>query len=243
MQVKLDNPKVFSDIVSIISELVTEVKIKFFQEEMSIVAIDPANVALVSFKLPKRVFSEFNIESKNETLGVNLDNLKAVLRRAKSGSSLVMENSDGYLKIEIIDKIKRSFSLALIDIDSEDKNVPSLEFLSQIQMNPQDFVDVIEDSLIVADSCTFIAEPEKFIIEASGLNSAKAEFSSDEVKIISGKSKSKYSLEYLQKFIKASKLADKIFINFSSDHPVKIEFKQEGFELAFILAPRVENED
>jgi len=108
MQVKLDNPKVFSDIVSIISELVTEVKIKFFQEEMSIVAIDPANVALVSFKLPKRVFSEFNIESKNETLGVNLDNLKAVLRRAKSGSSLVMENSDGYLKIEIIDKIKRN---------------------------------------------------------------------------------------------------------------------------------------
>ena len=51
----------------------------------------------------KAIVLEFNIESKNETLGVNLDNLKAVLRRAKSGSSLVMENSDGYLKIEIID--------------------------------------------------------------------------------------------------------------------------------------------
>ncbi|MEK6890961.1 MAG: DNA polymerase sliding clamp [Nanoarchaeota archaeon] len=243
MQVKLDNPKVFSDVISIISELVTEVKIKFSQHEMSIVAIDPANVALVSFKLPRNVFSEFNIDSKNEVLGVNLDNLKAVLRRAKPGSSLIMENSDGYLKIEIRDKIKRSFSLALIDIEGEEKTLPSLEFLSQIQMNPQDFVDVIEDSLIVADACTFIAEPEKFVIEASGLNSARAEFSSDEVKIISGKSKAKYSLEYLQKFIKASKVADKIFINFSSDHPVKLEFKQEGFELAFILAPRVENED
>ena len=243
MQVKLDNPKIFSDVISIISELVTEVKIKFNQNEMSIVAIDPANVALVLFKLPRNAFSDYNVEANNETLGVNLDNLKAVLRRAKQGSSLVMENADNYLKIDIIDKIRRSFSLALIDIESEDKNVPSLEFLSQIQINPSDFVDAIEDSLIVADSCTFIAEPDKFFIEASGLNSARAEFSSDEVKIISGKSKAKYSLEYLQKFSKASKLSEKIYINFSSDHPVKLEFKQEGMELAFILAPRVENDD
>lgn len=242
MLAKLDNPKAFSDVISIISELVTEVRIKFSESGMSIVAIDPANVALVSFKLPKSVFSEFNLDN-NEVLGLNLDNLKAVLRRAKPGSSLIMESSDGYLKIDIIDKIKRNFSLALIDIEGEEKSVPSLEFLSQIQINPQDFVDAIEDSLIVADSCTFISEPEKFVIEAAGLNSARAEFSSDEVKIISGKSRAKYSLEYLQKFVKASKIADKIYVNFSTDHPVKIEFKNDGFELDFILAPRVENED
>lgn len=243
MRVKFDNPKVLSDVVSIISELVSEVKIRFGNEGMSIIAIDPANVALVSFKLPASVFGEYNVESNNEVLGINLDNLKAVLRRTKAGSSLYMENSDGFLKIEIMDKVKRSFSLALLEIEGEDKKVPSLEFLSQIQMNPGDFVDVIEDSLIVADSCTLIAEPDKFIIEAAGLNSARAEFSSDEIKIISGKSKAKYSLEYLQKFSKASKLADKIYINFSSNHPIKLEFKNDGFELAFILAPRVENED
>ncbi|MFA5992157.1 MAG: DNA polymerase sliding clamp [Candidatus Pacearchaeota archaeon] len=241
MLARIDNPKVFSEVISIISELVTEVKIKFDEEGMSIVAIDPANVALVYFKLPKNSFSQY--ESGNEVLGVNLDNLKAVLRRAKQGSILIMESEESHLRLDILDKIKRSFSLALIEVETADKNVPNLEFLSQIQMNPPDFVDAVEDCLIVADSCSFIAEPDKFIIEASGLNSARAEFSSDEVKIISGSSKSKYSLEYLQKFVKASKISDKVFINFSSDHPVKLEFKREDIELSFILAPRVDNDD
>src|SRR3989344_4041827 len=123
MYAKLDNPKILSDVIGVISELVTEVKLRFDDKGMSIITLD------------------------------------------------------------IIDKIKRSFLLALIEIESEDKTIPSLEFLSQIQMNPQDLVDAVEDCLIVSDSCSFIAEPDKFVIEASGLNSARAEFSSDEVKI------------------------------------------------------------
>lgn len=241
MRAKLENPKIFSEVVAIISELVTEVKLRFDESGLGIIAVDPANVALVSFKLPRSAFSEF--ESGNETLGISLDNLKAVLRRAKMSSSLIMENKENMLNLEIIDRVKRNFSLALIEIEGEDKQMPSLEFLSQININSIDFVDAIEDCLIVSDSCTFTAEPEKFIVEASGLNSARAEFSSDEVKIISGNSKARYSLEYLQKFMKASKLTDNVVLNFSTDHPIKLEFKQDSFELAFVLAPRVENED
>ena len=241
MRAKLDNPKAFSEVIAIISDLVTEVKIKFNDSGLSIVAIDPANVAMVNFRIPKESFSEF--ESGEEVLGINLDNLKAILRRAKGASTLIMENSDSALNIEVIDKVKRNFSLALIEVDTEDKEPPQLEFLTQVQMAPSDLVDSIEDCLIVADSCTFIATPEKFIIEASGLNSAKAEFSSDEVKLISGESSGKYSLEYLQKFVKAAKIADRVFVNFSSDSPCKVEFKNDNLELAFILAPRVENED
>lgn len=241
MLAKLENPKMLSDVIAIVSDLVTEVKLRFDESGMSITAVDPANVAMVYFKLPKEAFSEY--EAGIEVLGVNLDNLKAVLRRVKNSSSLIMKNEENVLNLEIFDKVKRSFSIALIEIEGEDKSIPQLEFLSQIQMSPINFVEAIEDCLVVADSCSFNAQPEKFVIEASGLNSARAEFLSDEVKIISGEAKAKYSLEYLQKFMKASKLADKVFINFSSDHPVKIEFKQDNLELSFILAPRVENED
>ena len=202
MLAKLEKPGFFSDIISIISEIVTEVKLRFNKEGMSIVAVDPANVALVSFKLPKEAFSEY--QAGNEVLGVNLGNLKAVLRRAKTSSSLIMENKENVLELSIIDRVKRNFSLALIEIEAEDKEMPSLEFLSQIQIAPVDFVDAIEDCLIVSDSCLFTAEPEKFVIEAAGLNSARAEFSSDEIKIISGNSRARDSLDYLQKFMKAS---------------------------------------
>ena len=69
MLLKLEHPKLFSDIISIISELVLEVRLRVNSEGMSIAAIDPANVAMVSFKMPKDGFSEYIVE-KEEVLGI-----------------------------------------------------------------------------------------------------------------------------------------------------------------------------
>lgn len=244
MLIKLDNPKLLLDVISIISELVTEVKIKVNESGMNITAIDPANVALISFKLPKEGFSQF--ETGDEVLGVNLDNLKSILRRAKAGSSLIMQTQENFLRMEIIDKVKREFMLALIDIEAEDKELPSLEFSHKIEINSGDFIDVVEDSVVVGDTCTINSIPNKFTIESKGLHSTKAEFSSDEVKIEAEGEEpaiSKYSLEYLQKFIKAGKLADQIKLSFAKDYPLRLDFNKDDMQLAFVLAPRVENED
>ena len=76
------------------------------------------------------------------------------------------------------------------------------------------------------------------------MNSANLTYSSDEIKIESmGSSKSRYSLEYLQKMIKASKISEKVNLNFSSDYPLRLEFITPLMTLAFILAPRIETED
>ncbi|MBR9704272.1 DNA polymerase sliding clamp [Candidatus Pacearchaeota archaeon] len=243
MLFKLDHPKLFSDIISIISELVLEVRMKVNDEGLSIVAIDPANVAMTVFKLPKQAFSEFEVEG-DEVLGVSLDSLKAVLRRIKTGSILIMSKRENELNIQIRDKVKREFNLALIEIEGEEKKVPNLEFGAKIEMASVDFSEAVEDSLVVADSCTFLSEPDKFIIKAKGsLNSFKSEFSSDELSITAINAQSKYSLEYLQKMIKATKITDKVIINFSDDYPLKLEFNTPFIQLAFILAPRVETED
>ena len=241
MLLKLDNPKLLSDAIGIISELVTEVRIKVNSDGLSIIAIDPANVALVSFKLPASAFSAF--ETKEEIIGVSLDSLKSVLRRCGIGSNLIMQTEDNILRVEIHDKIKRIFKLALINIEQEEKTMPSLEFNCKVDMPSIDLSDAIEDCSVVADACSFIIKEGKFVVEAKGLHSTRSEFSGDEAKIQGESGKAKYSLEYLQKFIKACRLADKAGINFSDDYPLKLEFKGEGFDLAFILAPRVETED
>jgi len=241
MLLKLENPKILSDIIGIISELVSEVKLKVDMNGMSIIAIDPANVALVSFKLPASSFSA--LEATSETLGISLDSLKNVLRRCSTGSSLVMKTDDNVLDIEIHDKITKKFTLALIEIETEDKQVPVLDFTSKVEMSSTDFLDSVEDCMIVADACTFAVKEGKFIVEAKGLNSAKNEFSGDEVKLEGGESKSRYSLEYLQKFTKGTRISDKVKINFSNDYPLKIEFRTDLAELVFVLAPRVETED
>jgi proliferating cell nuclear antigen len=243
MLIKLDNPKILTDAISIISELVTEVKLKVNKDGLSIVAVDPANVALVSFVLPSVAFSA--LEADNEAIGVSLDSFKSVLKRCGPGSSLIMQTEENGLKVEIHDKIKRNFNLALINIEGEDKKLPELDFTSVINMNSGDFVQSLEDCGVVGDSCNFEVKGGKFVIEARGLHSTKSEFSSDEAEMSGGEAKSRYSLNYLQKFAKACKLADKCKIFFSNDYPMKLEVTGEGknlFGMSFVLAPRVENE-
>lgn len=242
MQLKLENPKILSDIVSIISELVSEVRLKVTREGLSITAIDPANVAMVYFKMPHELFSQFEL-SQEITLGINLENLKNVLRRCKFGSSLVLSKEDNLLHLSIQDKIKRDFTLALIDIEGEEKEMPQWEFKSVVKMSSESFVEVIEDCTVVADACTFIAEPTKLILEAKGLNSARAEFSSDEIEIYSDYSTARYSLDYLNKFIKGAKISSKVSINFSDNHPVRVDFPTGNIMLSFVLAPRIEQQD
>ena len=243
MQIKLENPLLLSKVVELISNLVIEVKFKIDSSGMSVVAIDPANVAMVRFFLSKNAFSQFDLEAKQEIWGVNLEDLKKILRRLGIKSSLILKREENRLNIEMSDKIKRNFTLNLIDIKSEDKEMPTLEFSARVEMNSIDLIDAVEDCAVVADACSFIVENNNFIIEAKNLNSARSEFSGDEVNIKAENCKSKYSIEYLNKFMKGSKLCDKTVLNFANDHPLRMDLKIENMELNFILAPRVESED
>jgi len=245
MLVKLENPELLSKAIDLISELVTEVRIKVNEFGMSITAMDPANVSLVNFKLPRSAFTEFQVGS--EILGVNLDNLKRILKRASKGGSLILEKRENFLSIQIIDKIKREFNLALIEIESEDidfqEKVSRMEFSSKIEIDSEYLTSSIEDCAVISDACAFKIVEGKFIIEAKGIDSARAEFSGDEIKIEAEDCKAKYSLEYLQKFMKGSKLVQKTNLQFAQDHPLRLDIRAENMEISFILAPRVENED
>ena len=241
MLLKLENPSQLSKAIDIISEIVTEVRIKVNDVGMSIVAMDPANVAMVGFVLPKTAFSQYEVT--NEEIGINLENLKRVLKRSGTKSSIIIEKKENLLNIKIQDRIQREFNISLIDIDHEDKEIPNLEFSSRVELNSIDLIATIEDCAVIADACSFIIKEGKFIIESKDLNSARTEFSGDEAEIKAEDCKSRYSLEYLSKFIKASKLSEKTTLKFANDHPLKMEIRTNNMEILFILAPRVETED
>ncbi len=242
MLLKLESPKLLADIISIISELVTEVRLRVNKEGMSLTAIDPANVAMVYFKIPADLFSQFELE-KEEVLGLNLESLKAVLRRCQVSGSLTLQKEANVLKLGIHDRIKRDFSLALIDIEGDEKEMPKWEFKSVIKMDSTAFVEVVEDCSIVSDACSFMAEPTKFIVEAHGLNAARAEFSADEIELYSDNSTARFSLEYLTKFVKGAKVSSRVTISFSDNHPMRIDFPTGNVMLSFVLAPRIEQDD
>jgi len=245
MKLTLAEPKYFTESVSIISELVNEVTLKIDKDKIEIIALDPANVAMIAFTLLSSAFSEYNVE-KSLKLSVNLESLRQVLKRARGSDtiSLSLDEKKNKLQISIVGETMRRFNLALINLDEKEPKFPDLTFPVKIYTSTSIFDESIEDIGIIADSLTLTAEPEKLVVESeSNLHSAKVELPSDGNTAIELKGSAvtaKYSLEYLKKMIKASKLTNKVKIEFSNDYPLKLDYLvKDRMNLSFILAPRI----
>jgi len=245
MKLTLAEPTYLKESVSIISDLVNEARFKVNKEALELVAMDPANVAMVVFKLLSSCFAEYDVKEETQ-IAINLGNLKQILRRAGSNDMLSLEIEDNKLKIQLKGNTTRTFSLPIIELEEKEQKIPDLKFPIKITLPSSMLTNIIEDADIVAESVTFEVEKGKFTVNASGdLSQAKIEVKeADDVKIeASDKVKSKYSIEYLKKMIGASKLSPDVEIKFNKDYPLKLDFKVvDKLLLSFILAPRVENE-
>ena len=248
MKLTLADPRYLKDSISIISDLVNEGRFKVTKEGLELVAMDPANVAMVIFKLLSSNFTEYSIK-KDTDLVVNLNSLKQILKRVSASDILTLElDENNKLKIQLKGTSIRTFNLPLIDVEEKEQRIPDLKFPVTIKTRSTILNEAIEDADIVGESVTFDVENKKFVITAEGdLSRANIEINpSDSTKINiegSGKVKAKYSIEYLKKMIGGSKLADEVMIYFNKDYPLKIEYKDiDRLMLSFILAPRVEND-
>lgn len=248
MRLVLADPTLLKDSITVISELVNEARFKITRDGLELVAMDPANVAMVIYKLLSSSFTEYDVEKEQE-IAINLANFKQILRRVGASDILTLEvTGENKLQIQLKGGTTRTFSLPLIEIEEKEQRIPSLTFPIMIGTNSSILNDAISDVDIVAESVTFAAEPEKLTISAEGdLSKAHIEIkSSEDTKIKSespAKIKAKYSIEYLKKMINAGKLANEVTVFFNQDYPLKLEYKiVDKLLLSFILAPRVEND-
>ena len=247
MKLVLAEPRYLKDSISIISELVHEGKFKINNDGIELIAMDPANVAMVVFKLLSSSFTQYSIEQPEE-ICLNLNQLKQILRRIKADDILTLEKDENKLKVHLKGATSRSFSLPLIEVDEKEQKVPDLDFPIMIQTKSSVLTDSIEDVSIVAESVTLLGEKNKFSVKAEGdLSKAFIEMTPDEQTNISTDSidthKAKYSIEYLKKMMGGSKIAENVSIHFNTDYPLKLQYTEvDKLQLSFILAPRVDND-
>lgn len=248
MKLTLAEPKYIKDSIAIISELVTEARFKITKDAIELVAMDPANVAMVVFKLLSSSFVEYDL-SKDVEVAINLNNLKQVMRRAKANDTVSLElTSENKFDVTFKGKNTRKFSLPIIELEEKEQKIPDLKFPITITTTAANLGEAIEDADIVAESVTFEGEKNKLMIKAEGdLSKASIEIKKDDSTTITAdtqdKVRAKYSVEYLKKMVAGGKLADIVSISFSNDYPLMLEFKAiDKVNLKFILAPRVEND-
>jgi proliferating cell nuclear antigen len=245
MKLTLAEPKLLKESISIISELVTETKFRVGPDFVEIIAMDPANVAMVIFRMPSNCFAEYNV-SEETVLAMNLASFKQVLRRAKPNDVLTLEKTENKLKIILKEKNTRTFYLPLIDLEDKPQKVPQLDAKAIVTLPSSVLNEAIEDVDIVSESVTFKVDKNSLTVSASGdLKNADVVIDKDDsVKIVTEDvQKSKYSIEYLKKMIQGGKLVSTATLKFSNDYPLTLEFtEKDKLSLSFVLAPRVDND-
>jgi len=122
MRLTLAEPSYLKESISIISDLVNEARFKVTPDAIELVAMDPANVAMVIFKLLSSSFTEYDV-AKEAELAINLSNLKQVLRRASPKDMLTLElDADNRLKITLKSGTTRTFNLPIIELEEKEQN-------------------------------------------------------------------------------------------------------------------------
>ena len=248
MKLTLAEPKYLKDSISIISDLVSEARFSISPQGIQLLAMDPANVAMVIYRLMPTLFTEYEVAEKID-ITLNLTNLKQILKRASNSDVITLEIQGGNkLQMTISGKTVRKFSLPIIAADEREQKTPNLTFPLTITAPVELLNEAVEDASIVADSLLFESEGKQLKVSAAGdLNNLEIQINGEELEIVSElqetSAKSRYAIDYLKKMIGGAKLSDTVKIQFNKDYPLRLEYVTvDKVLLAFILAPRVEND-
>lgn len=244
-EAKMEDISLIRDSMATISELIDETEVYITYDGLKMIAADRAVVTVIDFTLSRAAFSEYTFE-KEEKIGLNLNSLMQVLRRAKDGERLSLSIDQNKLNIVVEGESKRKFVLPIISIAREEAPpLDKLKFTAQFSVNSDILSNGVDDAELVADSIVFTVRKDMISLKSeSDSSSAHMELlSGSQLKILEMNEpiRGRYSIDYMKKIMKAKKLSENVIISLSNDYPMKLDFSSgDKMKLSFILAPRVE---
>ncbi len=243
----LSNTDIIKNSIPIIAEIIDEGIFKINQNGLSLLSPDRTMVSVVDFNIPSAAFEDFKVEGDVE-LGMNLASLVDVIKRIKSSDKVIIQSGkENRVNINIEGNGKRKFELSLLDIKTEKPPIDQLKFAGRVELKSEVLEEGIADAEIVADSVVLQASPGIFRMSTKGdISSVELELKKGEDGMVSIEAdngiRARYPLEYLKKMIKASKLSKNVMLEFGTDYPMRLGFKEvDKVSLRFVLAPRVED--
>jgi proliferating cell nuclear antigen len=235
----------FKDSIESISTLVDEARFKITPEGISVRAVDPANVAMVSFNLGKDAFDSF--DATEGEIGIDLTKLNGIMEMAEKNDNIELELDEVNHKL-VVRMRGLSYTMSLLDPSSirKEPKVPSLDLPSRVVIRGEDLKRAIKAAEKVSDYMSMGIKGNIFFMEADGdTDNVRVEMSKDQlIDITPADSKSLFSLDYLTDIGKIAGKASEVAIDLGKDYPMKMKLKiAEGHgEVSYMLAPRVESE-
>ncbi|MDK2892650.1 DNA polymerase sliding clamp [Methanohalophilus sp.] len=236
---------ILKDSIESLTVLVDEARIRLSPEGIAARAVDPANVAMVSFELEADAFEEFTAEDGE--IGLDLSRLTDILGVAEKSDQIKMQINEESRKLAIqIGGI--SYTLSLLDPSTirAEPRIPQLELPTEVALNGKELMKAVKAAEKISDHISLGIEGETFFMEAEGdTDRMRQEMGRKElISIRPGSTRSLFSLDYLSDIVKPASKASEVTLQLGNDFPVKIGFSIAGGKgkIEYLLAPRIESD-
>ena len=233
------------DALDPVATLVDECTIRLDEDELSIRAVDPANVGMADVSLPERAFESY--EADGGVIGVNLDRLQDVLSMGDKGDLAKLELNEETRKLHIqIGEL--SYTLALIDPDSvrKEPDIPDLDLPADVAFEGSELSRAVTAADLVGDHVSLSADPDgqEFVVSAQGdTDDVEVTLGHDELATadVGESAESLFSLDYLKDM--ARPIGSDVIVSFKlgTEMPVKFRYTNGEASVEHLLAPRVES--
>lgn len=221
-------------LVSVMSSVTDEIVMECKADGISAVAVDPAHVAMVGFRIDKECMPE--LEGTGE-YGIDLKKLAAVLKLADRDESVDKEAEDGRMTVRVGNITRR---MALLDTERMARTkVPDIELREKVPLTASELQQIVRAVADLGDAVTIRTEDHTLTVSSAD-DTQSAEFRAQIPGMTPGTAESTLPKVYIETAARAIPGHWRASIELSDDYPVRIAFGGYGW---FLIAPRVEAEE
>ena len=239
----ISDATMFKKCIDAISTLIDEGEFIANEDGLMLRAMDPSQIAMVDFKLPKSAFESFSPTTSR--IGLNVDDLSVLMNRVRAGEKLEMKLDEDKARLVLVFKgnSTRRFTMPLLDLGGNIPNEPKLEFESVVKLNGAFLKEALKDTQLVSSHVILNVRPDAFVITAHG---DKGDVEIETKQIIESKvekeSRAMFPLDYMNDLLKNADSSTNVVLSLGTDKPMKLKYLIENAEVTYYLAPRIEEE-
>lgn len=248
MEFAVKDAKSFKNYVDAINALVDEGVFLVDSEGVRLRTMDPSQIAMVDFFVPKSGLARLDAGESASSLGLNLSDLSKVLNTARAEETLAISLDEKASRVELVftGGSKRSFKLPLLDLPGTLPKEPKINFDAEVKIRGGAFKSMLKDAGLLSSHVVLSIREGELDVEAHGdAGDVKIETKKDSGTLSEAKAttaaRAMYPFEYLENMTKACPDDAVLGIWLKSDAPVKLGYEIGSAKLMYYLAPRVEN--
>jgi len=253
---------ILKKIMESIKDLVNEANFDCSSTGITLQAMDSSHVSLVALFLRADGFQHYRAD-RNISLGISLASMAKILKIAGNDDIITLRAEDAGDAVTFMFESPKqtrlsSFSLKLMDIDSEHLGIPDTEYKCSVKMPSSEFQRIVREITVIGDTVKISASKEGVKFSVSGdmgtgsiicKQNPSVDEEDDAVVIkLEDEVSLTFALRYLNFFAKATPLSDVVTLKMSPDVPLVVEYKIQTEDgdmghIRFYLAPKIAEDE